>query len=85
MTIQKAKKIPVEIEYIQYSGENKEEICNWSNGKVHQAYDDNFHTIFGVDTLNGFLHVNINDYIIKDVENEFYPIKPNIFNKTFRM
>lgn len=28
MTIQKAKKIPVEIEYIQYTGENKEEIYN---------------------------------------------------------
>ena len=34
-------------------------------------------------TLEGGMHVDIGDYIIKGVNGEFYPIKADIFRKTY--
>lgn len=36
-----------------------------------------------IDTLEGSMKANIGDYIIKGVNGEFYPCKPNIFAKTY--
>jgi len=39
----------------------------------------------GIDihTLEGVMHASPGDYIIRGVENEFYPCKPDIFEKTY--
>lgn len=34
-------------------------------------------------TLEGFHHANLGDYIIKGVQGEFYPCKPDIFHQTY--
>lgn len=34
-------------------------------------------------TLEGDMKVSENDYIIKDVQGEFYPCKPDIFEATY--
>lgn len=36
-----------------------------------------------IDTLEGTMNVSIGDYIIKGVNGEFYPCKPDIFEKTY--
>ena len=36
-----------------------------------------------IDTLEGTMMVNYGDYIIKGVQGEFYPCKPDIFLKTY--
>lgn len=36
-----------------------------------------------IKTLEGELHVSVGDYIIKGVNGEFYPCKPDIFEKTY--
>jgi hypothetical protein len=36
-----------------------------------------------IKTLEGFVKADINDYIIKDENSEFYPCKPDIFEKTY--
>lgn len=36
-----------------------------------------------VATLEGNMKANINDWIIKGVQGEFYPCKPDIFEKTY--
>jgi hypothetical protein len=36
-----------------------------------------------IDTLEGVKTASIGDYIIKGVNGEFYPCKPNIFEKTY--
>jgi len=36
-----------------------------------------------VHTLEGILHVSPGDWIIKGVNGEFYPCKPDIFAKTY--
>ena len=36
-----------------------------------------------INTLEGTMMVNYGDYIIKGVNNEFYPCKPDIFKQTY--
>ncbi|UZT82133.1 hypothetical protein [Caproicibacterium sp. BJN0003] len=36
-----------------------------------------------IKTLEGIMHASRGDYIIKDVNGEIYPCKPNIFKKTY--
>ncbi len=84
--IRKARKKPVEIEFIKYTGDNKQEIYDWTNAKVCDVIDHlDGSTYFGVNTLEGFLIVKVGSYIVKGVEGEFYPVEPNIFNKTYEV
>lgn len=34
-------------------------------------------------TLEGFHHVNLGDWVIRGVQGEFYPCKPDIFDATY--
>lgn len=36
-----------------------------------------------IKTLEGLMHVSKGDYVIKGVEGEYYPCKPDIFEKTY--
>lgn len=36
-----------------------------------------------IDTLEGTMRVDYGDYIIKGVQGEFYPCKPDIFHETY--
>ena len=36
-----------------------------------------------IDTLEGIIMASVGDYIIKGVNGEFYPCKPDIFLKTY--
>ena len=38
-----------------------------------------------IKTLEGVMLANTGDYIIKGVNGEFYPCKPDIFNKTYEL
>ncbi|HDE0361002.1 hypothetical protein [Staphylococcus aureus] len=80
--IRKARKKPVEIKYMQYTGDNKKEICDWSDGYVdYRKFNDELL----IETLEGLMTVKIGDFVIKGVEGEFYPIKPDIFEKTYEV
>lgn len=36
-----------------------------------------------IKTLEGDMKANIGDYIIKEINGEYYPCKPDIFEKTY--
>lgn len=38
-----------------------------------------------IPTLEGTMHANFGDFIIKGVNGEFYPCKPDIFEKTYEI
>lgn len=40
---------------------------------------------FGIETLEGTMTVSIGDWVIKGVDGEFYPCKPEIFAKTYEV
>ena len=84
--IAKYRKKPVVIEAIKFSRDNFEEISNWSNGEVGNFLipkHPNGIATCKIETKEGVMEAKEGDYIIKGVEGEFYPCKPDIFNKTY--
>lgn len=85
--IQKARKKPVVIEFIQYTGNNMGEIFEWSGKNLREEMHEDFNGFITkflfVPTLEGEHKASIGDYIIKGVKGEIYPCKPDIFEKTY--
>lgn len=46
---------------------------------------DSPYSFLNVPTLEGTMRANVGDYIIKGVNGEFYPCKPDIFQKTYEL
>lgn len=76
----KYRKKPVVIEAVQWTGENILEICNFTGRCGGELLKDGE---LYIKTLEGTHHAKVGDYIIKGVAGEFYPCKPDIFNKTY--
>lgn len=76
--IKKFRKKPVTIEAIQWLGTNLSEIDDFAGGSIA-----NKGTTLVIHTLEGDMEASISDYIIKGVNGEFYPCKPDIFAKTY--
>ena len=72
-------KKPIVIEAVQYNENNVQEILNFCGGT---AVVGTLNEIT-IKTLEGPLHVSEGDFIIKGVKGEFYPCKPDIFEKTY--
>lgn len=76
--IKKYRKKPVTIEAIQWLGTNLSEIDDFVGRSIA-----NKGTTLVIHTLEGDMEASIGDYIIKGVNGEFYPCKPDIFDKTY--
>lgn len=78
------KKKPVEVQAIQWTGENDEEIKEFCNSN---CYILNWDYVAPKDliihTLEGNMLARVGDYIIRGVKGEFYPCKPDIFEQTY--
>ena len=53
------------------------------NGSYHPADGIVYEAHIIIDTLEGAMKADINDWIIKGVNGELYPCKPDIFEKTY--
>lgn len=73
----KFRKKPVIIEAIQWTGNNLEEIKDFIG---YYEYDKKNLIIH---TLEGKMIAQVNDWIIRGVQGEYYPCKPDIFEKTY--
>lgn len=73
------RKKPVVIEAVQFTGKNQTEIMRFVGGDINEIYEE---CIF-INTLEGKMRGDIGDFIIKGVNGEFYPCKPDIFEKTY--
>lgn len=82
------RKKPVVIEAVQWTCPFKETPPAWiilalnspvgSEGFINRIVD-NLH----IHTLEGVMVASVNDWIIKGVNGEVYPCKPEIFEKTY--
>lgn len=91
------RKKPVEIEAIQWTGENQREMFNFltdyeKTDEYMTASGKNFYIDHSkvkggliIRTLEGEHIASIGDYIIKGVAGEFYPCKPDIFTRTYSL
>lgn len=80
----KATKKPVTIEAIQFVGYNWKECVQFMSPNS-LVFDDSVSTLetLEIKTLEGTMIANVNDFIIKGLNGEFYPCKPDIFFKTY--
>ena len=76
----KYRKKPVEIEAIQWNGENVQEVKDFLKNK-YILIRKNKNLIIA--TLEGNMLAKSGDFIIKGVQGEFYPCKPDIFWQTY--
>ena len=88
----KYRKKPVVIDAIEWTGRNLIDITKFIEGdnKIEASHPNweiycdivKKHGL-KVNTLEGVMSAQIGDYIIKGVNGEFYPCKPDIFHKTY--
>ncbi len=74
------RKKPVVIEAFVYWHENRPD---WFCDKVTTNEIITFETHCEIKTLEGVMRGETGDYIIKGVQGEIYPCKPDIFEKTY--
>ena len=82
------RKKPVVIEAKQATGtpESNREIIDWTRGsKTPASMDDHPERgrVLSIATLEGAHWVTPGDYVIRGVQGEFYPCKPDIFSATY--
>jgi hypothetical protein len=77
--VQRFRKRPVVIEAIQYLPENVEQLTAWLPFQLVMTDDDGLK----IPTLEGEMTGSVGDWIIRGVQGEFYPCKPDIFAATY--
>lgn len=78
-SVMKYRKKPVVIEALQYTGYNDDEIIKFTKGMAQKGVGKSLI----IPTLEGDHIASVGDYIIKGIKGEFYPCKPDIFEKTY--
>jgi len=81
-------KKPVVIEAMQFTDETKDMVYNWINETFHNITadcDKIGNPILIIETLEGNMTAAFGDFVIKGVNGEFYPCKPDIFEKTYEI
>lgn len=81
---------PCEIEAIQWNGNNLEEVRGFVGVSLvgweidaKEIGKERFFLI--IRTLEGDMRASLDDYIIKGLRGEFYPCKPDVFEKKYEL
>jgi hypothetical protein len=78
----KYRKKPVAIEAVQWVGDNLKDLrCMDGFNAVHTCFLGDLI----IKTLEGAVTASVGDYIIRGVNGEFYPCKPDVFEKTYEI
>jgi hypothetical protein len=83
------KKKPIMVEARQYLNDSSSyDVLHWINeGQYKRGKDVPFATwqngVLTIPTLEGGHAASVGDWIIEGVNGEFYPCKPDIFDKTY--
>lgn len=85
MTAKRYRKRPVIIEAVLFAGseQSADEVAEWCGGVkwVRHVVTDEW--VVSIPTLEGWMTASPGDYIIRGVQGEFYPCKPDIFAATY--
>ena len=78
------RKKPVIIEAVRFTGSNYRDIREFTKGQSNTVFQGGrVPTGLTIATLEGTMTATVGDWIIKGVKGEFYPCKPDIFEKTY--
>jgi hypothetical protein len=80
--VSKYRKKPVVVEAMQYTGKrgNAAAIMAWAGV---DSISEDLTGGLEIDTLEGTMRANVNDWVIRGVKGEFYPCKPDVFAATY--
>lgn len=93
----KYRKKPIVIEAFQYDGDminssGEPYVPDWAikalnNNDMFYKEEELYSEPCGlfIKTLEGNMHVSVGDYIIKGINEELYPCKPDIFESTYEL
>ena len=79
---QRFRKRPVVIDAIQFDGSNYSAVFGFMAAALPAGTHSAEGSIF-IPTLEGLMRADKGDWIICGVKGEFYPCKPDIFEKTY--
>lgn len=85
--VKRYKTKPCEIEAIQFTRDNFEEVKSFGEGSVYNLTIErspNGKAYCIVKTLEGIMIATEKDYIIRGLRGEYYPCKPDVFNKKYK-
>lgn len=77
--------IPTQIEAVQWTGFNKDEIIDFCGNEIPNFIErqDGSYSLYII-TLEGIMEASLTDYIIKGVLGEFYPCKETAFIRKYK-
>jgi len=81
----KYRKKPVVIDAIRFtdSPDVLSYLSDFIGEKIAVDYTEPNNPVLKIDTLEGTMEASEGDYIIRGVQGEFYPCKPDIFEATY--
>ncbi|AEJ93282.1 hypothetical protein BJD73_gp88 [Mycobacterium phage Brocalys] len=89
MDPQKFRKKPLVIEAMRFTGSmnSAEQIAAWCGGRADfdpkPSDPTDANVSIAIPTLEGTMRASCGDYVIRGVQGEFYPCKPDIFEATY--
>jgi hypothetical protein len=75
------RKRPVEVEARQFLEQDADATADWCGGIVQDLIGVS--PKLAIVTLEGTMTADVGDWVIKGVQGEFYPCKPDIFEATY--
>jgi hypothetical protein len=83
----KFRKKPVVIEAIEFTDEVERviELQEFMGSEIVIDYKEPENPKLKISTLEGVMEASVGDWIIQGVNGEFYPCKPDIFDKTYEI
>lgn len=78
----KYRKKPVVVEVMRFTDTTKDRVFHWITCNKSAEFI-NGKPALKIQTLEGIMTVSVGDYVIKGVQGEFYPCKPDIFEQTY--
>ncbi len=82
----KYRKKPVVIEAFCFKDDYPDTLIalqNFMEREIRVSYENPKNPVIKIETLEGVMDASIGDFIIKGVNGEFYPCKPDIFENTY--
>lgn len=77
--VQKYRKLPVVIEAMRFEDGHPSRVMDFCRNAVYHAATNRI----SIPTLEGVMHADVGDWIIRGIKGEYYPCKPDIFEKTY--
>lgn len=79
------RKIPVEVEAIQFTGENALEMTDFGDGAIlHMRASDQLRVNTSLITgRQGVAYAGVGDWVVKGVKGEVYPCRDDVFKLTY--